>query len=166
MTAYIPPEVDTLFLQRAFPPSQLYSSAKDTSLFLVSTGMIFRNRYLLVLLKNTRKFCYSLQEHFNSYYSGLWQMVNSISKLQHLCVKVNRDSEGFWSLVPHTQFVLFLFHTVLKGSIRKHLNGGGADRLKTLIETPFPQCLPHKAAEYTAYKHETILFSLTSLNPQ
>lgn len=41
----------------------------------------------------------------------------------------------------------------LKGSIRKHLNGGGADRLKTLIETPFPQCLPHKAAEFKDFNN-------------
>lgn len=109
MAAYVPPEVDTLFLlPRALLPFQLYSSAKDTTSLLVSTGMISINKYLF---KNSSKFCYSSQEPFNSHYSGLWKVVNSISKVSTSCVTVNRDKEGSWSLVPHTQLMLFLLYT-------------------------------------------------------
>lgn len=81
MAAYVlMSQVDTLFLlSRALLPFQLYISAKDTtSLLLVSTGMIFRSKYLF---KNSSKFCYSLQEHLNPHDSGLWKVVNSISEV-------------------------------------------------------------------------------------
>lgn len=95
-------------LPRALLPFQLYISAKDTaSLLLVSTGMIFRSKYLF---KNSSKFCYSLHEHFNPHYSDQWKVVNSISEVSTSHVTVSRDKEGFWSLVPHTQLMLFLLY--------------------------------------------------------
>lgn len=119
-----------------------------TSLFLVSTGTNFRNRYLSVLFKNTRKLCHSLQEHFNSHYSDLWKTVkNNFKSFNTFVLKWTGITRAFGAQFPTPSFCYFFF-ILLKGSIRKHLNGGGADRLKTLIETPFPQCLPHKAAEF------------------
>lgn len=62
------PEITRLQVHLGYELKKLCSSVKDpASLFLVSRGMIFRNRYLLVLFKNTSKLYYSLQEHFNSH---------------------------------------------------------------------------------------------------
>lgn len=137
------------FSQELFYHLNSIALVKDiTSLFLVSTGTNFRNRYLSVLFKNSRKLCHSLQEHCNSHHSDLRKMeknhFKSFNTFEFTWTGITRP---FGAQFPTPNLCHFFF-TVLKGSFRKHLNGGRDDRLKTLIETPFPQCLPHKAAEF------------------